>query len=214
MAQDRSTSGRNRRSGSKPGNSRKSRHHQHRPADDTPASLPRGEGQQQQQQVASSPAINASGELPGARRTVDEADPSAPNTRSARMDAISGKLAVLDGRRQELAKKLDDAQKQSDYELFQRIGNNYLGTILQSIDLYIELIKEISSEPVSDELKNEFSEIVKKGSKSQGIESQSEWISNDVSPLYEKVRQICACVYAAVAKIDQEATTATSARTP
>ena len=121
------------------------------------------------------------------------------------MDAISKRLAVLDSRRQELAKKLDAAQKESDYDTFQRIGNNYLGTILQSIDLYIELIKEISSEPVSDELKNEFSEIVSKGSKSQGIESQSEWISNDVSPLYEKVRQICACVYAAVARIDQEA---------
>jgi len=126
-------------------------------------------------------------------------------SRSVRMDSISERLAVLDSRRQELAKKLDSAQKDADYDNFQRIGNNYLGTILQSIDLYIELIKEISSGPVSDELKNEFSEIVSKGSKSQGIESQSEWISNDVSPLYEKVRQICACVYAAVAKIDQEA---------
>jgi hypothetical protein len=126
-------------------------------------------------------------------------------SRGARMDLISKRLATLDSRRQELAKKLDLAQKDSDYESFQKIGNNYLGTILQSIDLYIELIKEISSEPVSDELKSEFSEIVKKGSKSQGIELQSEWISNDVSPLYEKVRQICACVYAAVAKIDQEA---------
>ena len=59
------------------------------------------------------------------------------------MDSISKRLAVLDSRRQELAKKLDTAQKDSDYDNFQRIGNNYLGTILQSIDLYIELIKEI-----------------------------------------------------------------------
>ncbi len=123
----------------------------------------------------------------------------------SKMDSISKKLAKLDTRRQDLAKKLDEAQKASDYETFQRIGNNYLGTILESISLYIELIKEISSEPVAGELKNEFSEIVGKGSKTSGIEGQSEWISNDVSPLYEKVRQICACVYAAVAKIDQEA---------
>jgi hypothetical protein len=137
--------------------------------------------------------------------TQESAGAQKEETRGERMDSISKKLATLDSRRQELAKKLDEAQKSADYDSFQKIGNSYLGTILQSIDLYIELIKEISSEPVSDELKNEFSEIVKKGSKSQGIESQSEWISNDVSPLYEKVRQICACVYAAVAKIDQEA---------
>ncbi len=135
-----------------------------------------------------------------------EEDHEDATSRGARMDAISKKLAVLDTRRQDLAKKLDDAQKASDYDTFQRIGNSYLGTILESINLYIDLIKEISSEPVSEELKTEFSEIVKKGSKSKGIESQSEWISNDVSPLYEKVRQICACVYAAVAKLDQEAT--------
>lgn len=121
------------------------------------------------------------------------------------MDSISKKLARLDSRRQELAKKLDDAQKSADYEGFQKIGNSYLGTILESIDLYIDLIREISSEPVAGELKTEFSDIVKKGSDTKGIEGQSEWISNDVSPLYEKVRQICACVYAAVAKIDQEA---------
>ncbi|MHB8565755.1 MAG: hypothetical protein ACYC7D_05505 [Nitrososphaerales archaeon] len=130
------------------------------------------------------------------------------SSRGARMDSISEKLAVLDTRRQDLAKKLDAAQKISDYDTFQKIGNSYLGTILESINLYIELIKEISSDPVSEELKTEFSQIVKKGSKSKGIESQSEWISNDVSPLYEKVRQICACVYAAVAKLDQEATKA------
>ena len=46
---------------------------------------------------------------------------------------------------------------------------------------------------------------MKKGSNTKGIEGRSSGISNDVSPLYEKVRQICACVYAAVAKIDQEA---------
>ena len=153
-------------------------------------------------QLSSSPAVSAQAE-PTTTPLAKEAETE--GTRSARMDSISKRLAVLDSRRQELAKKLDSAQKESDYDTFQRIGNNYLGTILQSIDLYIELIKEISSEPVSDELKHEFSEIVSKGSKSQGIESQSEWISNDVSPLYEKVRQICACVYAAVARIDQEA---------
>jgi len=125
--------------------------------------------------------------------------------RGSSMDSISKKLAKLDSRRQDLAKKLDEAQKSSDYENFQRIGNSYLGTILESIDLYIDLIREISSEPVAGELKTEFSDIVKKGSNTKGIEGQSEWISNDVSPLYEKVRQICACVYAAVAKIDQEA---------
>ncbi len=122
------------------------------------------------------------------------------------MDNISKKLAKLDTRRQDLAKRLDDAQKSADYENFQKIGNSYLGTILESIDLYIDLIREISSEPVAGELKTEFSDIVKRGSNTKGIEGQSEWISNDVSPLYEKVRQICACVYAAVAKIDQEAT--------
>ena len=122
-----------------------------------------------------------------------------------KMDDIGKKLATLDSRRQELAKQLDSAQKKSDYENFQRLGNNYLGTILESIDLYIDLIREISSEPVAKELKTEFSSIVTKGSKTKEIEGQSEWISNDVSPLYEKVRQICACVYAAVAKIDQEA---------
>lgn len=125
--------------------------------------------------------------------------------RAAEMDVIGKKLAVLDTRRQDLAKELDAAQKSSDYENFQRLGNNYLGTILESIDLYIDLIKEISSSPVAGELKNEFSEIVKKGRNTKEIEGQSEWISKDVSPLYEKVRQICACVYAAVAKIDQEA---------
>jgi hypothetical protein len=121
------------------------------------------------------------------------------------MDSISKKLARLDTRRQDLAKRLDEAQKSADYENFQKIGNSYLGTILESIDLYIDLIKEIGSEPVAGELKTEFSDIVKRGSNTKGIEGQSEWISNDVSPLYEKVRQICACVYAAVAKIDQEA---------
>jgi hypothetical protein len=121
------------------------------------------------------------------------------------MDAISKKLSALDTRRQELAKELDGAQKSADYDNFRKVGNSYLGTILQSIDLYIELIREISSEPVAGELKNELSEIVKKGSQSTAIESQSEWISGDVSPLYEKVRQICACVYAAVSKIDQDA---------
>ena len=126
-------------------------------------------------------------------------------SRGSRMDLISKKLSKLDTRRQALAKELDEAQKSSDYETFQKTGNNYLGTILESIDLYIDLIREISSDPVAGELKNEFSEIVSKGSKTKGIEGQSEWISNDVSPLYEKVRQICACVYAAVAKIDQEA---------
>jgi hypothetical protein len=125
------------------------------------------------------------------------------------MDLISKRLSKLDTRRQDLAKKLDDAQKSSDYDTFQRIGNNYLGTILESISLYIDLIREISSEPVANELKKEFSEIVSKGSKTAGIEGQSEWISSDVSPLYEKVRQICACVYAAVAKIDQEVNKAT-----
>ena len=126
-------------------------------------------------------------------------------SRGSRMDLISKKLSRLDNRRQTLAKQLDEAQKASDYETFQKTGNNYLGTILESIDLYIDLIREISSDPVAKELKNEFSEIVSKGTKTTGIEGQSEWISNDVSPLYEKVRQICACVYAAVAKIDQEA---------
>lgn len=127
------------------------------------------------------------------------------NGRAIKMDAISKKLAVLDKRRQNLAKELDGAQKNSDYENFQRLGNNYLGTILESIDLYIDLIREISSGPVAGELKHEFSEIVEKGRTTKEIEEQSAWISNDVSPLYEKVRQICACVYAAVAKIDQEA---------
>jgi hypothetical protein len=121
------------------------------------------------------------------------------------MDAISKELAKLDSRRQDLAKRLDEAQKSSDYEAFQKIGNSYLGTILESINLYIDLIREISSDPVAGELKTEFADIVKKGSNTKGLEGQSEWISNDVSPLYEKVRQICACVYAAVAKIDQEA---------
>jgi hypothetical protein len=125
--------------------------------------------------------------------------------REENMDSISKKLAKLDARRQDLAKRLDEAQKSADYENFQKIGNSYLGTILESIDLYIDLIREISSEPVAGELKTEFSDIVKKGSNTKGIEGQSEWISNDVSPLYEKVRQICACVYAAVSKIDQEA---------
>jgi hypothetical protein len=132
-------------------------------------------------------------------------DPAQKGSRAAKMDVIGKKLAVLDTRRQDLAKQLDSAQKSSDYDGFQRLGNNYLGTILESIDLYIDLIKEISSGPVAGELKNEFSEIVKKGKNTKEIEGQSEWISKDVSPLYEKVRQICACVYAAVAKIDQEA---------
>jgi hypothetical protein len=125
--------------------------------------------------------------------------------KAEKMDAIGKRLAVLDSRRQELAKDLDVAQKSSDYQNFQRLGNNYLGTILESIDLYIDLIQEISSEAVAGELKNEFSGIVKKGSAMKEIEVQSEWISKDVSPLYEKVRQICACVYSAVSKIDQEA---------
>lgn len=130
---------------------------------------------------------------------------SKDENKASKMDGISQKLSVLDTRRQDLAKQLDKAQKSADYENFQRLGNNYLGTILESIDLYIDLIREISSEPVAGELKNEFSEIVKRGKDRKEIEGQSEWISNDVSPLYEKVRQICACVYAAVAKIDQEA---------
>lgn len=141
-------------------------------------------------------------------RSVKESTPPAVKEgvlREENMDFISKKLAKLDGRRQDLAKKLDEAQKSADYEDFQKIGNSYLGTILESIDLYIDLIREISSEPVAGELKTEFSDIVKRGSNTKGIEGQSEWISNDVSPLYEKVRQICACVYAAVAKIDQEA---------
>jgi len=142
------------------------------------------------------------------RRKSSQVEPEAPkqeNSKAVNMDAISQELAKLDSRRQDLAKKLDDAQKSQDYEAFQKIGNNYLGTILESINLYIDLIKEISSDPVAGELKTEFADIVKKGSASKGLEGQSEWISNDVSPLYEKVRQICACVYAAVAKIDQEA---------
>ena len=131
--------------------------------------------------------------------------PAEKGSKAAKMDLIGKKLAVLDTRRQDLAKQLDLAQKSSDYDGFQRLGNNYLGTILESIDLYIDLIREISSSPVAGELKNEFSEIVKKGRTTKEIEGQSEWISKDVSPLYEKVRQICACVYSAVAKIDQEA---------
>jgi hypothetical protein len=127
------------------------------------------------------------------------------DAKADKMDGIGKRLAVLDSRRQELAKELDTAQKSSDYEGFQRLGNNYLGTILESIDLYIDLIREISSESVAGELKSEFSSIVKKGSAMKEIEHQSEWISKDVSPLYEKVRQICACVYASVSKIDQEA---------
>ena len=70
------------------------------------------------------------------------------------MDFISKKLAKLDTRRQDLAKRLDEAQKSADYENFQRIGNSYLGTILESINLYIDLIKEISSEPVVRRTKN------------------------------------------------------------
>lgn len=138
-------------------------------------------------------------------RSVKETSDKGGVLRQENMDFISKKLAKLDGRRQDLAKRLDEAQKSADYENFQKIGNSYLGTILESIDLYIDLIREISSEPVAGELKTEFSDIVKRGSNTKGIEGQSEWISNDVSPLYEKVRQICACVYAAVAKIDQEA---------
>jgi len=134
-----------------------------------------------------------------------EAPLESKESKGINMDAISQELAKLDTRRQDLAKKLDDAQKSSDYETFQKIGNSYLGTILESINLYIDLIKEISSDPVAGELKTEFADIVKKGSNTKGLEGQSEWISNDVSPLYEKVRQICACIYAAVAKIDQEA---------
>jgi hypothetical protein len=140
--------------------------------------------------------------------TSEDPSPDSPiqkGSKAAKMDVIGKKLAVLDSRRQDLAKELDVAQKSSDYDNFQRLGNNYLGTILESIDLYIDLIREISSAPVAGELKNEFSEIVKKGRNTKEIEGQSEWISKDVSPLYEKVRQICACVYAAVAKIDQEA---------
>jgi hypothetical protein len=148
-------------------------------------------------------------ELPGsegeAQSVASKAAASSEESNASRMDGISKKLSVLDTRRQDLAKQLDKAQKSSDYENFQRLGNNYLGTILESIDLYIDLIREISSEPVAGELKTEFSEIVKRGKDRKEIEGQSEWISNDVSPLYEKVRQICACVYAAVAKIDQEA---------
>ena len=140
------------------------------------------------------------------RTEADEQSPSeGGDSQGFNMDSISKELTKLDTRRQDLAKKLDEAQKASDYDTFQKIGNSYLGTILESINLYIDLIKEISSDPVAGELKNEFSEIVKKGSAMKGIEGQSEWISDDVSPLYEKVRQICACVYAAVAKLDQEA---------
>ncbi len=149
-----------------------------------------------------------------ARRNTREGDSQKPLSNLAekpkaskadKMDAIGKRLAVLDSRRQDLAKDLDTAQKASDYQNFQRLGNNYLGTILESINLYIDLIREISSESVAGELKNEFSTIVKKGSTMKEIEVQSEWISKDVSPLYEKVRQICACVYSAVSKIDQEA---------
>ncbi|MGI0091902.1 MAG: hypothetical protein ACREBS_09345 [Nitrososphaerales archaeon] len=143
-----------------------------------------------------------------AQKRGEEVSAGEKGSRSANMDQISKKLAKLDTRRQDLAKRLDEAQKSSDYETFQKIGNSYLGTILESINLYIDLIKEISSDPVAGELKNEFADIVKKGSATKGIEGQSEWISDDVSPLYEKVRQICACVYAAVAKIDQEASRA------
>jgi tetrahydromethanopterin S-methyltransferase subunit B len=139
------------------------------------------------------------------RRRSRVSEASSDDPKAQNMDAISQELAKLDSRRQDLAKKLDDAQKSSDYETFQKIGNSYLGTILESINLYIDLIREISSDPVAGELKTEFANIVKKGSNTKGLEGQSEWISNDVSPLYEKVRQICACVYAAVAKIDQEA---------
>ena len=89
---------------------------------------------------------------------------------AASMDFISKKLAKLDTRRQVLAKRLDEAQKSSDYENFQRIGNSYLGTILESINLYIDLIREMSSDPVAGELKTEFSDIVKKGSNTKGIE--------------------------------------------
>ncbi|MDG6904661.1 MAG: hypothetical protein JRN20_02620 [Nitrososphaerota archaeon] len=139
------------------------------------------------------------------RQAETDPEPGDKGSKKINMDAISQELAKLDSRRQDLSKKLDEAQKSSDYETFQKIGNSYLGTILESINLYIDLIKEISSDPVAGELKTEFADIVKKGSNTKGLEGQSEWISNDVSPLYEKVRQICACVYAAVAKIDQEA---------
>ena len=138
-------------------------------------------------------------------KTVPDLLEKSKEAQANKMDVIGKRLAVLDSRRQDLAKELDVAQKSSDYESFQRVGNNYLGTILESIDLYIDLIREISSESVAGELKNEFSAIVKKGSSMKEIEGQSEWISKDVSPLYEKVRQICACVYASVSKIDQEA---------
>ncbi len=138
-------------------------------------------------------------------KTIPDLVEKPKEAKAEKMDAIGERLAVLDSRRQDLAKELDVAQKSSDYETFQRLGNNYLGTILESIDLYIDLIREISSESVAGELKNEFSAIVKKGSTMKEIEGQSEWISKDVSPLYEKVRQICACVYASVSKIDQEA---------
>lgn len=150
------------------------------------------------------PELLVDAENPGSEKLGNEA-PIEKGSKAAKMDDIGKKLSVLDSRRQELAKELDVAQKSADYENFQRLGNNYLGTILESIDLYIDLIREISSSPVAGELKNEFSEIVKKGRNTKEIEGQSEWISKDVSPLYEKVRQICACVYAAVAKIDQEA---------
>ena len=101
-----------------------------------------------------------------ARRSTREEDPpkTLPNlpekpkeSKADKMDAIGKRLAVLDSRRQDLAKDLDTAQKASDYQNFQRLGNNYLGTILESIDLYIDLIREISSESVAGELKYEFS---------------------------------------------------------
>src|SRR5579875_3295526 len=155
------------RLGARPPNnsSAKPRRQRYRPSADSFDSAVAAASEGQQSLVPVSDPIPK--ELPLRQQVVEGEEK--PTTRSGRMDAISSKLAVLDGRRQELAKKLDEAQKQSDYDTFQRIGNNYLGTILQSIDLYIELIREISSEPVSDELKNEFSEIVKKGSKSQGL---------------------------------------------
>lgn len=151
------------------------------------------------------PVMKLGASMPEQRKRRRSREEPKENAKAENMDAISAELSKLDSRRQELAKRLDDAQKSSDYETFQKIGNSYLGTILESINLYIDLIKEISSDPVAGELKTEFSDIVKKGSNTKGLEGQSEWISNDVSPLYEKVRQICACVYAAVAKIDQEA---------
>ena len=74
-----------------------------------------------------------------------EAPLESKESKGINMDAISQEWQSSIREDRTSRRRLDDAQKSSDYETFQKIGNSYLGTILESINLYIDLIKEIQS---------------------------------------------------------------------